>query len=180
MRTKCVFRVGSLQEVATHLRLIEKCPQAEAGRVQLDQTAFALLTGLVKGESSKVIVSCVHKLNKLLEESSVGHLFQLIDCMNLLGVASYHLHKYSDAYESFLLVLELYQSLCEKDQPIVRAEEAEEELDLQSSDIYYNILICELARGQTAQAIRLINDEYVHILTDPKQKKKIEKLLSLL
>lgn len=67
--------------------------------------AFALLNSLLKGESSKIIVSGVHKLNRLLEENSVGYLFQLIDCMNLLGVASFYLQKYSDAYESFLLVL---------------------------------------------------------------------------
>ncbi len=44
----------------------------------------------------------------------VGYLFQLIDCMNLMGVASFYSERYSDAYESFLLVLELYQSLEEK------------------------------------------------------------------
>lgn len=53
----------------------------------------------------------IKKINKSLESNIVGYLFQLIDCMNLMGIASFYCEKYSDAYESFLLVLELFQSL---------------------------------------------------------------------
>ena len=84
----------------------------------------------------------MHKLNKLLEENVVGYIFQLIDCMNLLGVASFYLQKYEDAYESFLLVLELYQSLCEKDVSLIKTEESEDYLDLRSEDIYFNVILC--------------------------------------
>jgi len=68
-------------------------------------TAFSLITALLKGENNKIITSLIKKLNKLLEENIVGYIFLLIDCMNLLGVASFYLEKYTDAYESFLLVL---------------------------------------------------------------------------
>jgi hypothetical protein len=112
MRAKCLMRVGSLQEVGAILKLMEKIPGVEKTRNVLDNTAYSLLSGLLKGESGKVIVSGIHKLNKLLEENHIGYVFQLIDCMNLLGVASFYINKYTDAYESFLLVLELYQSLC--------------------------------------------------------------------
>ena len=70
----------------------------------MDTTAFNLLSCLIKGENSKLINSSIKKLNKLLEDNIVGYVFLLIDCMNLLGVASFYLEKYSDAYESFLLV----------------------------------------------------------------------------
>lgn len=30
---------------------------------------------------------------------------------------------------------------------MIKAEESEEEFDLRSEDIYFNIIICELARG---------------------------------
>jgi hypothetical protein len=61
-------------------------------------TAFSLINSLLKGENSKVITSLIKKLNKLLEENIVGYIFLLIDCMNLLGVASFYLEKYTDAY----------------------------------------------------------------------------------
>jgi len=53
---------------------------------------------LLKGENNKVISSLIKKLNKLLEENVLGYVFLLIDCMNLLGVASFYLEKYTDAY----------------------------------------------------------------------------------
>jgi hypothetical protein len=62
--------------------------------------------------------------------------------MNLLGVASFYLEKYSDAYESFLLVLELYQSLSEKETVSLKSECCDEELDLRAEDIYFNLVLC--------------------------------------
>ena len=122
MRGKCLFRIGSLNEVSALL----KCLDREGDRGRLDETAFGLMVAILRGEASKVVIASVHKLNKMLEENQVGNIFQLIDCMNLLGVASFCLGKYSDAYESFLLVLELYQSLCEREGPMIRTEESEE------------------------------------------------------
>lgn len=80
---------------------------------------------LVKGENSKQLALQVKKLNKFLEENCVGYLFQLIDCMNLLGVASFYLEKYTEAYESFLLVLELFKSLSSKSISTLKSESSE-------------------------------------------------------
>ena len=65
MRTKCLFRVGNLQEVNAMMKGMGK--KGESHRLQLDEIAINLIGSLVKGECGKVLVSGVHKLNKLLE-----------------------------------------------------------------------------------------------------------------
>lgn len=42
--------------------------------------------------------SKIKKLNALLEENCVGYVFGLIDCMNLLGVATMDSGRYDEAY----------------------------------------------------------------------------------
>jgi tetratricopeptide (TPR) repeat protein len=134
-------------------------------KIGLDLSAFGLVTALLKHENGKIVNTAIKKINKYLEQNVVGYSFQLIDCMNLLGIASFYLEKYSDAYESFLLVLELYQSLCEKETASLRSESCDEELDLRSEDIYFNIIICEFAQGNAGEALRMIREEYGSVIS---------------
>lgn len=97
--------------------------------------------------------------------------------MNLIGVASFYLEKYADAYESFLLVLELYQSLSDKETISLKSQCSDEELNLKVEDIYFNIILCELAQGNITEAVRMISEEYINIMSDNKKKKNIEKLV---
>jgi hypothetical protein len=39
--------------------------------------------------------------------------------------------------------------------------------------------LCEFARGNINEALKMIDTEYVHIVSDVRQKKKIEKLMAL-
>lgn len=59
--------------------------------------ALGMVFALQKGEN-KQISSFTRKLNQYLESNTVGSVFQLIDCMNLLGVAAFYLEKYNEAY----------------------------------------------------------------------------------
>lgn len=104
MKLKCAFRVGSINDVTAQLKALEKHPQASKEKVAVDGTALALLGQLVRQEH-KNLQSLVKKINKSLEGNVVGYLFQLVDCMNLMGLASFYSQRYADAYESFLLVL---------------------------------------------------------------------------
>jgi hypothetical protein len=97
--------------------------------------------------------------------------------MNLMGIASFYCEKYSDAYESFLLVLELYQSLEEKQTFSLKSESSDEDKNLKVEDIYSNIIICEFAQGNQEEAIRMISEEYINIITNSKRKKSIEAML---
>lgn len=172
MKIKCMLRVAGLGDVQAAIKNLEKEEHSQKDRekVAVDTTAVALLQTLVKGDSSaKAINSLTKRLNKHLEESSVGHVFQLIDCMNLLGVASFHLEKYSDAYESFLLVLELFRSLSEKNVFLLKSESAEEDLDLKIEDIYLNLVVTELAQGNRKQGLAMLMEEYLDCQTDPKK-----------
>lgn len=54
------------------------------------------------------------QLNLLMEKNAVGYVFKLIDCMNVLAMAMFYMGRYEDAYESLLLVIELYYPLSEK------------------------------------------------------------------
>ena len=49
-----------------------------------------------------------------MEKNAVGYVFKLIDCMNVLAMAMFYMGRYEDAYESLLLVIELYYPLSEK------------------------------------------------------------------
>ena len=66
MKTKCTFRVGTMQEVSAQLKSIEKHPNVDKGKINLDMTAFNLLNSLFKGEATKIVALGVSKLNKLL------------------------------------------------------------------------------------------------------------------
>jgi hypothetical protein len=64
-------------------------------KLKVDLHAISLIQALMKSENSKQISLLVKKLNSCLEENQLGYVFQLIDCMNLLGVATFYLEKYS-------------------------------------------------------------------------------------
>ena len=98
MKVKCLLRVGTFQQISQGIKAIEKNASADRAKTNMDTAAFNLLSCLVKGETSKVVGIAVKKLNKLLEQNVLGYVFLLIDCMSLLGVASFYLQKYSDAY----------------------------------------------------------------------------------
>lgn len=66
MKAKCLLRVGSINQVGSQIKLIEKVNGVEKSRVQLDIAAYSLLNSMVRHQSSKVLISGVHKLNKLL------------------------------------------------------------------------------------------------------------------
>jgi tetratricopeptide (TPR) repeat protein len=146
MKLKCTFRVGSLSDVTAQLRVIEKHPLASKEKIAVDGNALTLLGQLVK-QDHKNLQPLVKKINKSLEGNVVGYLFQLVDCMNLMGVASFYAHRYTDAYESFLLVLELYQSLEQKQAFSLKSETCDEHRNLSLDDIYANIIACEFAQG---------------------------------
>lgn len=65
MKLKCLFRVGSINDITTQLRLIEKHPAASKEKVALDGYALALLGLLVKNEQ-KGMQGLVKKINKSL------------------------------------------------------------------------------------------------------------------
>lgn len=90
--------------------------------VQVDILAVNLLKTLTKPHENKEISSKIKKLNGLLESNCVGYIFGLIDCMNLLGVATFDAARYEEAYESFLLTLELYSTLVEKNKSDLKSD----------------------------------------------------------
>lgn len=59
----------------------------------------------------------VRELNNFLEGDSVdkGRIFNLVDCMTLVGMGNFYTQKYAEAYESFLLVLEFLKSTKTRD-----------------------------------------------------------------
>lgn len=48
MKSKCLFRIGSIQEVGFNLKTIEKNVLADRDKVNLDFTAFGVLNSLLK------------------------------------------------------------------------------------------------------------------------------------
>lgn len=48
MKSKCLFRIGSIQEVGFNLKTIEKNVLADRDKVNLDLTAFGVLNSLLK------------------------------------------------------------------------------------------------------------------------------------
>jgi tetratricopeptide (TPR) repeat protein len=115
MKCKCFFRVADLQKVGAMLAKITKLEKCRESRVQVDVLAVGLLRELTKPqENPKEIASRIKKLNSLLEGNNVGYIFSLIDCMYLLGIATLDSGRYEEAYQSFLLTLELYNTLIEK------------------------------------------------------------------
>jgi hypothetical protein len=85
-----MFRVGTIDEVLHHLKLAQTSPLADTHKIALDGTAMNLLHCLLKQESRGITLN-IKRLNKYLEQNVVGYIFQLIDCMNLLAVASFYL-----------------------------------------------------------------------------------------
>ena len=110
------------------------------------------MQSLLKNDSDSIISNFVKMLNNYLEESKIGFLFQLIDCMNLLGIAAFYLGNYDEAYESFLLVLELYQSFSERDGPDLKSECSQDDLNLHLDKIVYT---CSFAKFSSPSGTKL-------------------------
>ena len=61
--------------------------------------------------------------------------------MNLLGVATLYTSKFEESYQSFILVLELFENLKEKYETDLKSDCAQDNLSLGIHDIYLNISI---------------------------------------
>lgn len=62
--------------------------------LQVDILAVTLLKQLIKPHQIKDTTTKIKKLNSLLQENCVGYIFGLIDCMNLLGIATFDAGRY--------------------------------------------------------------------------------------
>lgn len=53
--------------------------------------AAKLVTALLKNDNNNIVSNLMKKLNNFLENDKVGIIFQLIDCMHLLGISSLYI-----------------------------------------------------------------------------------------
>lgn len=98
MKCKCLLRVAELSKLSDCLTKLSKLEECEGGRVEVDVLAVNLLRILGKNHESKEIGSKIKKLNGMLEGNCVGYIFGLIDCMGLLGLATFDAGRYEEAY----------------------------------------------------------------------------------
>ena len=111
MKARCMIRSVTIAEVSNQLKVIETNKMVEGDKLSLDKVGISLIQTLINSEkietkkTKQSIITLTKKLSDIVESGVTGYVFQLIDCMNLLGVSSFYLEKYTDAYESFLLVL---------------------------------------------------------------------------
>ncbi len=94
MKCKCLLRMSDLNKLSDCLTKLTKLEDCNESMVQVDILAVGLLKILTKPHENKESASKIKKLNGLLEGNSVGYIFGLIDCMNLLGVATFDAGRY--------------------------------------------------------------------------------------
>ena len=85
----------------------------------IDTTAYNLFFSLITLSSTndkekflKQIEKRMKVMNDYLQGDEVekGKIFNLVDCMSIVGIGNFYTEKYNDAYESFLLVLQFLKS----------------------------------------------------------------------
>ena len=154
MKCKCLIRIGDLHQIQDGLNKASKLEDCNPEKIAVDSMALALLrllNGIGKNQanpnaSNKEILSRVKSMNGALEENTVGYIFTLIDCMNLLGVATLYIRsKEEESHQSFLLVHELFESLKLENESDLKSDCSEDCLSLQLEDIHVNIAIALLA-----------------------------------
>ena len=119
MKLKAKLRVGGIRHISEIMNLIKTHEDFNEEMYGIDTTAYNLFFSLITLSSTndqekfvKQIEKRMKVVNEYLQGDEVekGKIFNLVDCMSLVGIGNFYTEKYKDAYESFLLVLEFLKS----------------------------------------------------------------------
>lgn len=110
----------------------------------------------------------------------MGYIFNLIDCMNLLGVASLYSGKFDEAYQSFLLVLELFQTLKQKNESELKSDCSHENLSLHQQDIIVNTVIAVIGMKNMSEVIRMMREDLLFELISEERTIRLTHMIQVL